>query len=280
MDNNVFLIILLATIMHAVWNGMVKKHPDKVVAVSAIVFGHVPASIIAIILLPAPSLDCIPYIIASALIHQGYNWYLLSSYKIGDLTKVYPIARGFGPLVATIISILILGLVLDNIIILSICLICLGIMILGIFDQTSKKNSKIIQYSLFTGFFIGLYSLVDGYGARVSLSAITYMSWSFILIAIFFPIVLKFKKQENIFKNVMDRGKQIFWVGGTLSYVIYMIVVWGFTKAPIPMVGALRESSIFFSIFIGYLFLKEKITLIKIFCIILILIGVVGLKLF
>ena len=280
MDNNVFLIILLATIMHAVWNGMVKKHPDKVVAVSAIVFGHVPASIIAIILLPAPSLDCIPYIIASALIHQGYNWYLLSSYKIGDLTKVYPIARGFGPLVATIISILILGLVLDNIIILSICLICLGIMILGIFDQTSKKNSKIIQYSLFTGFFIGVYSLVDGYGARVSLSAITYMSWSFILIAIFFPIVLKFKKQENIFKNVMDRGKQIFWVGGTLSYVIYMIVVWGFTKAPIPMVGALRESSIFFSIFIGYLFLKEKITLIKIFCIILILVGVVGLKLF
>ena len=280
MDNNVFLIILLATIMHAVWNGMVKKHPDKVVAVSAIVFGHVPASIIAIILLPAPSLDCIPYIIASALIHQGYNWYLLSSYKIGDLTKVYPIARGFGPLVATIISILILGLVLDNIIILSICLISLGIMILGIFDQTSKKNSKIIQYSLFTGLFIGLYSLVDGYGARVSLSAITYMSWSFILIAIFFPIVLKFKKQENIFTNVMDRGKQIFWVGGTLSYIIYMIVVWGFTKAPIPMVGALRETSIFFSIFIGYLFLKEKITLIKIFCIILILVGVVGLKLF
>ena len=280
MDTNVFLIILLATVMHAVWNGMVKKHPDKVVAVSGIVFGHVPASIIAIILLPAPSIDCIPYIIASALIHQGYNWYLLSSYKIGDLTQVYPIARGFGPLVATIISILILGLVLDNLIILSICLICLGIMILGIFNQPSKKNSKIIQYSLFTGFFIGLYSLVDGHGARVSLSAITYMSWSFILIAFLFPIVLKIKKQENIFKNVMSRGKQIFWVGGTLSYIIYIIVVWGFTKAPIPMVGALRETSIFFSIFIGYFFLKEKITSKKIFTIILILVGVVGLKLF
>ena len=280
MDTNVFLIILLATVMHAVWNGMVKKHPDKVVAVSGIVFGHVPASIIAIILLPAPSVDCIPYIIASALIHQGYNWYLLSSYKIGDLTQVYPIARGFGPLVATIISILILGLVLDNLIILSICLICLGIMILGIFNQPSKKNSKIIQYSLFTGFFIGLYSLVDGYGARVSLSAITYMSWSFILIAFLFPIVLKIKKQENIFKNVMSRGKQIFWVGGTLSYIIYIIIVWGFTQAPIPMVGALRETSIFFSIFIGYFFLKEKITSKKIFTIILILVGVVGLKLF
>ena len=140
MDTNVFLIILLATVMHAVWNGMVKKHPDKVVAVSGIVFGHVPVSIIAIILLPAPSVDCIPYIIASALIHQGYNWYLLSSYKIGDLTKVYPIARGFGPLVATIISILILGLVFDNLIILSIALICLGIMILGIFDKEGNNS--------------------------------------------------------------------------------------------------------------------------------------------
>jgi drug/metabolite transporter (DMT)-like permease len=78
----------------------------------------------------------------------------------------------------------------------------------------------------------------------------------------------------------MNRGKQIFWIGGTLSYVIYIIVVWGFTKAPIPTIGALRETSIFFSIFIGYFFLKEKITPTKIFSIIFILAGVVGLKLF
>ena len=71
-----------------------------------------------------------------------------------------------------------------------------------------------------------------------------------------------------------------FWIGGTLSYVIYIIVVWGFTKAPIPTIGALRETSIFFSIFIGYFFLKEKITPTKIFSIIFILAGVVGLKLF
>ena len=49
MDTNVFLIILFATFMHAVWNGMVKNHPDKAVAVSAIVFGHIPLAIVAII---------------------------------------------------------------------------------------------------------------------------------------------------------------------------------------------------------------------------------------
>ena len=130
MDTNVFLIVLLATIMHAVWNGMVRNHPDKAVAVAAIVFGHIPLALVAIIFLPAPTIDCIPYIVASAIVHQGYQWYLLSAYQIGDFTKVYPIARGFGPLVATLISILVLGLILKNLIILSILLICFGIMIL------------------------------------------------------------------------------------------------------------------------------------------------------
>jgi uncharacterized membrane protein len=59
-----------------------------------------------------------------------------------------------------------------------------------------------------------------------------------------------------------------------------MIVVWGFTQAPIPMVSALRESSIVLAIFIGYFFLNEKINLTKIISIILIFTGVIGLKLF
>lgn len=279
MDNFVFFLVLLATVMHAIWNGMVKNHPDKVIAVSAIVFGHIPLAIIAIILLPTPAPDCIPYIIASAIVHQGYQWYLLSAYQIGDLTKVYPIARGFGPLVATLISILVLGLVLKNLIILSILLICIGIMILGLKDK-ENKTFKVLQLSLLTGFFIGLYSIVDGYGARASLSPIVYMSWSFILSAILFPIVLRIKNHKNIIQNVFNRGKQIFWIGGTLSYIIYVIVVWAFTKAPIPLVGALRETSIFFSILIGFFFLKEKITTIKIISIFLIIIGVIGIKLF
>ena len=279
MDNHVFFLVLFATVMHAVWNGMVKNHPDKAVAVASIVFGHVPLAIIAIIFLSVPSKECIPFIIASAIIHQGYQWYLLSAYQIGDLTKVYPIARGFGPLVATIISILILGVVLKSLIILSILLICFGIMLLGLIDR-ENKNFKIVQFSLLTGFFIGLYSLVDGYGARTSLSPIVYMSWSFILSAALFPIILKIKNHNNIIQKVYKNGKLVFWVGGSLSFIIYTIVVWAFTKAPIPMVGALRESSIFFSIFIGYFFLKEKITPTKICSIVLILVGVTGLKIF
>ena len=280
MDPIVFTAVILASFFHATWNGMVKKHSNKVTALSAVILGHVPMSIIAIIFLPMPSFKSLPYIIASAFIHQGYNWFLLKSYNLGDLTKVYPIARGFGPIIATIISIFFLGLVISKASVISISLVCVGIITIGLFGYKVINNLKIVKYSLITGIFIGLYSIIDGYGARVSLSAISYMSWGFILSSILFPILLKINKYDNIFKNIINDGKAIFWIGGSISYLVYGVVIWGFTKAPIPMVSALRESSIVFAIFIGFFFLNEKINLAKLISITLIFVGVVGLKMF
>ena len=280
MDSAVFFIILLATIMHAIWNAMVKHHPDKAVAVAAIILGHLPLSIACIVYFPLPGRESIPYIIASVIIHQGYQWYMLNSYKIGDYTNVYPIFRGFGPLFATLISIIFLGVVFKVTSLISILLICAGIILLGVFASKNNNQFKVIKYSLLTGSFIGLYSLIDGYGARISFSAISYISFSFLFSSLIFPIILKLNNYENIISKVFKDAKLIFWVGGSLSFIIYIIVVWGFTKAPIPLVAALRETSIFFSIFIGYFFLKETINIKKILSILLILIGVIGIKIF
>ena len=280
MDTTVFIIILLATVMHAIWNAMVKHHPDKVIAVLAIVLGHIPLALFCIIYFPLPGKEALPYIIASVIAHQGYQWYMINSYKVGDYTNVYPIFRGFGPLLATLISMIFLGVVFKIATIISILFICVGIMVLGLFGSKDKNQFEIIKYALLTGSFISLYSLIDGYGARVSTSAISYISFSFLFSALVFPIILKLNKHENIFSKVFKDAKMIFWVGGSISFVIYVIVVWGFTKAPIPLVAALRETSIFFSIFIGYFFLKETINLKKIISILLIVIGVIGIKLF
>ena len=280
METNIFLLVIFAAILHAIWNGMVKNFGDKVISVSAIVFGHVPMAIIVMLFLPLPTLESVPYIILSAIIHQGYQYNLISAYKIGDLTRVYPIARGTGPIVATLISIIFLGLLITKFQTLSIVLICLGIIILGLFSESSIKNNKAAIYSLATGFFIGLYSLADGHGARISQSPLNFLGWSFILNAMIFPFVLKYMGYSNVFNRVMKEAKLVFWVGGTLSYIVYGIVVWSFTKAPIPLVGALRESSIVFSILIGFFFLKERITFIKVLSILVIFTGVVLLKLF
>ena len=280
MEPTVFLLVIFAAILHAIWNGMVKNFEDKVISVSAIVFGHVPMAIVVMLFLPLPTLESVPYIILSAIIHQGYQYNLILAYKLGDLTRVYPIARGTGPIIATLISITFLGLLISKFQILSIALICFGIIILGLFSESLIKNNKVVFYSLATGFFIGLYSLVDGHGARISLSPLSFLGWSFILNAMIFPFVLKSMNYSNVFGRVMKEAKLIFWVGGTMSYIVYGIVVWCFTKAPIPLVGALRESGIIFSILIGVFFLKERMTFIKAGSILIIFIGIFFLKFF
>ena len=280
MDNIVFLLVIFSAVLHAVWNGMASKYKNKNVSIPAIVYGHVPACIVAVIILPMPSIESFPYIILSALIHQGYQNFLLSAYQKGKFTTVYPVARGFGPIVATVISIIFFGMYLKVFTLLSILLISTGVIFIGLFSKSVLKNYKILYTSLATGIFIGLYSVVDGYAARISGSAVSYMSWVFILSALFFPIVLKFRKQKNILKKTLTEGKVVFWIGGFFSYLAYVITVWAFTKAPIPMVSALRESSIIIAIFIGYFYLKEKINIYKIISILLIFAGVMGLKLF
>ena len=280
MDPFVFLIVLFSAVLHALWNSMASKYKNKNVSIPAIVYGHVPACIIAVIVLPLPSADSIPYIILSAIIHQGYQNFLLVAYQSGKFTTVYPVARGFGPLVATIISIFVLGVYLKTYTLISILLISSGIMLIGLFSKSVINNYKILYTSLATGIFIGIYSIVDGYGARISDSAISYMSWVFILSALIFPLVLRLRNQKNILRKTLTEGKTIFWLGGFFSYIAYVITVWAFTKAPIPIVSALRESSILVAIFIGYFFLKEKINTYKIISIILIFSGVIGLKLF
>ena len=278
MPLNIFLAIILAAFLHAVWNAMVKNEDNKYLAVTAIVLGHVPISVLIILLTPIPSVESIPFIILSALLHIGYEWYLLSAYRFGDLTKVYPIARGTAPILITIVSLIFLGVALSNFEIFGIIIISLGILSLSLQGAEGIKNRSAVIYALVTGFFIMGYSITDGYGARVSNSFLSYMGWSFILNATIFPIILKINNKSEIITKTFKEGKKIFFIGGTLSYIVYGIVIWGFTQAPIALITALRETSIIFALLIGTFFLKEKLTLLKVIATFVIFFGVALLK--
>ena len=81
MSLTVFIAVILAAFLHAVWNAMVKKGDNKYVSLTAIVLGHVPISIIIIFFTPVISAQSIPYILISAVFLSGYEWCLLSAYR-------------------------------------------------------------------------------------------------------------------------------------------------------------------------------------------------------
>ena len=286
MDIKVFLAVIFAAFLHALWNSMVKSHKDKHVAVAAIVLGHVPASNFIIFLVTMPAIESVPYILASAVIHQGYQWFLLTAYRYGDYTRVYPIARGTGPVVVTIILLLFFGVKLSVYELIGIIIISIGILSISTQDRNSffpwiaRRNARAISFALLTGLFIGGYSIIDGYGARARFSPLSFMGWSFVVNALMFPILLKVMDKPDVVKRVFSEAKLLFWFGGTISYIVYGIVVWGFTQAPIPLVSALRETSVIIALLIGTIFLKERFTVLKALSILIIFSGVILLKFF
>ena len=280
MSLSVFFAIIFAALLHAIWNAMVKKGDDKYISLTAVVLGHVPISIIVIFFTPTISFQSIPYIFISAIFLSGYEWCLLSAYRLEDYTKVYPIARGTAPIFIVVLSLLLFNLSISKFELMGILVISFGIIILGFQNIKTFKNYSAVVYAISTGLFISCYSISDGYGGRLSASPLNYTAWLMILNAVIFSILLRIMNKPGVIKKVLSEGKKIFFIGGTLSYIVYGTIVWAFTQASVPTVAALRETSIIFALLIGTFFLKEKFTFLKTAAVLTIFFGVILLKFF
>ena len=280
MSLTVFIAVIVAAFLHAVWNAMVKKGDNKYVSLTAIVLGHLPISIIVIFFTPVISVQSIPYILISAVFLSGYEWCLLSAYRLEDYTKVYPIARGTAPIFIIIISLFLFSLNISKFELIGVLVISLGIIILGLQNIKTFKNYSAIMYALGTGLFISCYSITDGFGGRLSASPLNYTAWLMILNAVIFSILLIIMNKQEVVKKVFSEEKKTFLIGGTLSYTVYGTIIWAFTQAPVSLVAALRETSIIFALLIGAIFLNEKLNILKISAVLTIFFGVMLLKFF
>ena len=128
MTGLVFVIVLLAALLHAAWNSLLKNDADKKKAMASVVLGHLPFGLLAALVSPLPNPESWPYILLGAVIHCLYQVFLLNAYRFGDLTQVYPIARGIAPLLVALVSALVLGVSFSVFEALAIGLIASGIL--------------------------------------------------------------------------------------------------------------------------------------------------------
>ena len=274
MSLKVMLIVLFAAILHASWNFLIKQKEDKHISMTAVVLGHIPLALVALIFSPFPKFESFPYIIIGALLHTGYQLFLLYSYRIGDLSQVYPLARGVAPLIVAGISVTFLGINLDQIELAAIIIIGTGIMSLTLVRRSDGlRNYRAALLSIATGGFIAAYSLVDGMGARVATTALGFYGSLSLLNALFFAIIIKIIR-PGIIKNMIFNNYKLALTGGFTSFTAYALVIWAFTMAPIAMVTALRETSIIFALLLGVFVLKERLDLIKIIASMVTILGV------
>ena len=279
MELTVFLAVLAAAFMHASWNLLVKLKLDRFLSLFLLQTLMGLMGIAMLFFFAWPSRESLIYALASGLLHTGYNVFLARSYRDGDLSLVYPIARGAAPLITLLATWLVASEQISPMTAFAIGILVSGIWLVAIGKAKSLKLDRVsLFFALGTSCFIAAYTVVDGLGGRVSGAASGYTAMVFILDAIFMLVAGFYARGPGILTRVAP-----FWktgvVGAFLSASAYWIVIWAMTIAPIAAVAALRETSILFVIFMSAKYLKEQMNWMRIVGGVLVVLGAVALRL-
>jgi drug/metabolite transporter (DMT)-like permease len=270
----VFISVMVAALLHAAWNALVKNGEDKQAGMLLLTLGHAFFGLCLIPFFPIPTGQVWLWLLASGAIHTFYQLFLGFAYERGDLSRVYPIARGGAPMIVLVASLFFgidsLGL-FD---LFGVLVVGLGILLLGLGVFSLDEDRKLIPLALGSAFTTAGYSIVDGMGARLMGDAFAYVSWTLVFSAIFYVPATFFIMGRSVFPQNRKQISLGFLVGGT-SFIAYAIVVWAMTQAPIALVTALRESSILFAMLLGYFYFHDRMTLTKVLAGIAIVIGII-----
>ncbi len=263
MSADVFLMVIAAAALHAAWNALVKGAADKGVSMTAVTLGQGLFGAAALTAAPAPAPGSWPLIALSVALHVGYQFFLMQSYRAGDLTQVYPLARGSAPLIVAAASAWAFGETLTTGETAGIVAIACGLISLSLVRRRDgMRNARAAALALATGGFIAAYSLTDGHGARLAGGALSYYGWTAALNAAAFCAIAGLRRPSLLTET--PRAWRIVLFGGAASFAAYALVVHAFTLAPIALVTALRETSIVFALLIGVGALGERLDLAKV----------------
>jgi len=257
LEPHLVLLVLFAALVHASWNAVVKSAAEPFLTFTVI---HATGTVLAIFAFPfVPALDAAawPYLLVSALVHNGYYVFLLASYRAGDLSQIYPVARGTAPLLVAVGAALFAGEVPGPWGLAGLVIASGGIMGLALAKGWPAKDArKPLMLALLTALFISTYTVLDGLGIRSTASAFSFIVWLNFLEGIPFTLWALTMRRRDVVPFL-----KVHWrwgcFGGVLTMVAYGCALYALSQGAMAFVAALRETSVLFAVLIGCLLLKE-----------------------
>jgi len=250
-------LVLGAAVLHATWNAIVKGTRARALVLAAVAATNGTVGLGLLLWAETPDVASWPYIAASSVIHYGYYYFLALAYKWGDLSRVYPIARGSAPLLVSAGALLFAGEPLSTLAWGGVGLVSAGIAILAFFSRgPSIPDPRSTAAALATGLIIASYSVVDGIGVRLSGSPFGYMGWLFVtefLVTLFLWLRLRPRFTPEV-RGTLAVG----YLGGFCAVAAYSRGISAHPLAPVGMVAALRESSVIFAALFGVVIFRER----------------------
>ena len=276
------IAVLLAAVTHSTWNLYAKKaagsrHFVWLYSVGSIVL-YLP--IIAwIMVYERPHLGTIEYLAltATAVLHTGYSVALQAGYRTSDLSLVYPIARGSGPLLSFMGATILLGERPTVLAGLGLVLIVAGILLVaGLTREPHRAPKAGIFFGLLTGLFIAGYTVNDGWSVKsLALSPfIIDFSGNLIRVLVLTPLALRDLPGVAREARVYAKPAAVVGVLGPLGYIL---VLFAMRIAPISHVAPARELSTLVGTYFGSRLLREKAVPARLAGAVCIVVGVVSL---
>ncbi len=249
-----YALVLFAALTHAAWNAMVKGSGDRLLMLTSIRVVGLCAGLAVAAVVPPPAPESFPFLLAATAVHYLYYCLMLNVYRVGDLSQVYPIARGSAPLLVALLAAVLAGEVLGAQAVLAVLVLSAGIFMLTLSGRAF--NRKAVVLALLTGVSIAGYSVLSGMGIRRAGSLLGYIAWLEIATGVGMVAVAAVRR-TSVLRDYARRQWRAGLAAGVLSVTGYAIALWAMSILPMASVVALRETSVVFGAMIGSLCLGE-----------------------
>ena len=262
-----FGLILLSAFAHSTWNFLLKRSGDKEVFVWLMLVTAsllmVPVGVTLFWLYPFGHPGWI-FVLLTILLHILYFLFLGRSYAVGDLSLVYPIARGIGPMLVPILAVVILSESVAPLAIAGIVAIVLGIYTISwwgnfgsvIRDPLAKLKTPGIRYAILTGLTIASYALIDKRGVG-HVQPFLYMYLMTLGSALGLSLYVLQKWGTAVVAREWRANSGSIVVASILVFLAYGLVLTAFSLSRVSYVAPAREAGIVIGVLMGVFLLKE-----------------------
>jgi drug/metabolite transporter (DMT)-like permease len=249
-------LALLAAVMHAAWNLLVKRSEDQLVAGWTLIAG---AAVLAIPILAITGLPDRPVwdlIVISTLIQVGYVLMLAAAYKVGDLSFVYPLARGISPVLVAVAGVTFLGDQISPVGWAGVLVVTAALVFLA-WRRTDRSG---MTPAIATGFLIAAYTSVDAAAVREEGDALSVIGAEFILLAFALGLVVVLMRGMRAMTGMFRSDWKSSVVGGFATGTAYLLVMIASLSAPVGLVSGVRETSVLIAVVASRLLLQEDVS--------------------
>ncbi len=235
-------LVLLAAVLHAAWNALLKASENPLaLAARAVTVGTIaslPPVAVAWFVTGRPGLPPIGWliVIGSAALELVYFITLAAAYRRGELSVVYPIARGTAPLLAVLVGLTLLGERLHLAAVAGIVLLLIGMWMV----RRPADAGSALALALLTGVLIAAYTSLDRIGVRLG------PPWLYAWLLWFFGAIflVGFTTIRRVPGSRLTDEPALSLAVGVLMTAAYFMILYALSVAPLAIIAPLRESAI------------------------------------